>query len=184
MDRILADQKHKMQQSLEALKRELETIRTGVATPALLNNVRVEAYGEHLPLNQVGTVAATEGRLLVITPWDRSVLPAIERAILTSDLSLTPSNDGQVICIAIPHLSEERRQELAKVVSRKAEESKVALRNLRRDAIATIEKREKSEGWSEDEVERGKKDSQKATDDFIKQVDAIAEAKIKEVLTV
>ncbi len=184
MDRLLADQKKRSETSLEALRREFETLRTGTATPALLNNVRVEAYGETLPLNQVGTVAVMEGRLLVITPWDKTLLPAVEKAILTSDLGLTPNNDGQVVRLQIPPLSEERRQELAKVVSRKAEEAKVAIRNIRRDTLATMEKRQEAEGWSDDEVEAGKKDAQKTTDECIEKVDEIAEAKTEEIMTI
>ena len=183
MDRLLADQKKRMEASIEAFHKELETIRTGVATPALLNHIRVEVYGDKLPLNQVATVAAAEGRLLVITPWDRTVVPAVEKAILTSDLGMTPNSDGHVIRLQIPSLTEERRQELAKQVSKKAEEARVAIRNIRRDTIAGFEKKEKAEGLSEDEVEKGKKDAQKATDQHIEKIEAIAEAKIKEITT-
>lgn len=183
MDRLIADHKHRMEASLEAFQKELETIRTGVATPALLNHVRVEAYGDRLPLNQVATVAAAEGRLLIITPWDRTLVPAIEKAILTSDLGLTPTSDGHVIRLQIPTLTEERRQELAKQVARKAEEARVAIRNLRRDLIAGFEKKEKTENLSEDEVDRGKKEAQKLTDEFIAKIEAIAEAKTREITT-
>jgi len=183
MDRLLAEQKRRSEGAVEAFQRELATIRTGVATPALLNHLRVEAYGDRLPVNQVATVSAQEGRLLVITPWDRSLLPAIEKAILTSDLGLTPTSDGHLIRLQIPTLTEERRQELAKVVSRKAEEARVAIRNIRRDTIAAIEKKEKAEGLSEDEVEVGKKEAQKITDDYIAKIDALAEGKIKEITT-
>jgi ribosome recycling factor len=183
MDRLLADQKKRMEASLAAFHTELETIRTGVATPALLNHIRVDAYGDKLPLNQVATVAAADGRLLVITPWDRTVVPAIEKAILTSDLGLTPNSDGHVVRLQIPTLTEERRKELAKQVSKKAEEAHVAIRNIRRDTIAHLEKMEKAEGLSEDEVERGKKDAQKATDLYIEKINAVAEAKIKEITT-
>ncbi len=183
MDRLLSEEKKRMQASIEVFQKELETIRTGVATPALLNHVRVEVYGDRLPLNQVATVGATEGRLLVITPWDRSVVPAIEKAILTSDLGLTPNSDGHVIRLQIPSLTEERRHELAKQVSRKAEEARVAIRNIRRDTIAGFEKKEKAEGLSEDEVKKGKKEVQKATDQHIEKIDAIAGDKIEEITT-
>jgi ribosome recycling factor len=183
MDRLIAEHKKRMESSIEAFQKELETIRTGVATPALLNHVRVEAYGDRLPINQVATVSAAEGRVLVITPWDRTIAPAIEKAILTSDLGLTPNSDGHVIRLQIPSLTEERRQELAKQVAKKAEEARVAIRNLRRDLIAGFEKKEKAEGLSEDEVERGKKEAQKLTDEFIEKIDGIAEAKTREITT-
>ena len=183
MEKLLADQKKRSEASIEAFHKELESVRTGVATPALLNHVRVAAYGDNMPLNQVATVAASEGKLLVITPWDRTLVPAIEKAILTSDLGLTPNSDGHVIRLQIPSLTEERRHELAKQVSKKAEEARVHIRNIRRDTIAGFEKKEKAEGLSEDEVEKGKKDAQKSTDQYIEKIDAIAEAKIKEITT-
>jgi ribosome recycling factor len=179
----LADQKKRMDHSVEVFEKELETIRTGVATPALLNHLKVEAYGDQLPIIQVGTVSVADGRLLVITPWDRTVIPAIEKAILTSDLGLTPSNDGQVVRLQIPTLTEERRSELGKLVHKKAEEAKVHIRNVRRDAIASLEKKEKSEGLSEDEVEVGKKEAQKLTDQYVQKIDAIGSAKVKEIMT-
>ena len=183
MDKLLSDQKKRLETTLAALGSELDTIRTGQATPALLNHVRVEAYGDMMPLNQVATVSATEGRMLVISPWDRALTPAIEKAILTSDLALNPVNDGQVIRLTLPALTEERRQEMSKQVARKAEEARVAIRNVRRDTIATLEKREKAEGWSEDEVEAGKKDVQKTTDAYVEKVDKLAAAKTHEVMT-
>ena len=183
MERILVDQRKRLEGAVHALQTELEAVRTGQATPALLNHVRVEAYGDKLPLIQLASVSATEGRFIVVTPWDRSMLPTLERAILTSDLGLTPSNDGQVIRLQIPQLTEERRTELSKVVARKAEEARVAVRNIRRDVIATLEKRQKSEGWSDDEVEVGKKEAQKATDAYVEKVDKIVEVKTKDIMT-
>ena len=183
MDPLLADEKKRMEASLEAFRKELATIRTGTASPALLDHVRVAAYGEQMPLNQLATVSAPEGRLLVITPWDRTNLGAIEKAILTSDLGLTPMNDGQVIRLQIPALTEERRRELAKVVGKYAEETRVALRNIRRDVNASVEKKEKAKEISEDDMEASKKLVQKLTDEHVSMIDGIAEAKTKEIMT-
>ena len=183
MDPLLADENRRMEASLEAFRKELATIRTGIASPALLDHVRVAAYGEQMPLNQLATVSAPEGRLLVITPWDRTNLGAIEKAIITSDVGLTPNNDGQVIRLQIPALTEERRRELAKVVGKYAEETRVALRNIRRDVNASLEKKEKAKEISEDEMEASKKLVQKFTDEHVAKIDAIAEAKSKEIMT-
>lgn len=183
MDPLLAEEKKRMEATLEAFQRELATIRTGMASPALLDHVRVLAYGEQMPLNQLATVAAPESRLLVITPWDRSQLPTIEKAILTSDLGLTPVSDGQVVRLQIPALTEERRRELSKIVGKRAEEAHVALRNIRRDTNSGLEKKEKAKEISEDELEARKKDVQKLTDEYVAKVDEIAEAKTKEIMT-
>lgn len=181
MDKLLAEQKKRLEASRAAFEEELATIRTGQATPALLNHIRVEYYGEKMPLNQLANISTQEGRLLVIAPWDRSLVPAVEKAILTSDLGINPTSDGTVIRLAIPPLSQERREELAKQVARKAEEARVAIRNVRRDTISTLEKRGKAESWSEDEIEVGKKEIQKSTDAWIEKVDQIAAAKAQEV---
>lgn len=184
MDPLIADEKKRMEATLENLRRELATIRTGTASPALLDHVRVTAYGESMPLNQVATIQAQDGRMLLLTPWDRSNLGAIEKAILTSDLGLTPSNDGQVIRLQIPMLTEERRKELSKQVARYAEETRVAIRNIRRDVNAALEKKEKAGELSEDELEAKKKEVQKFTDEYVAKIDEIAEAKTKEIMTI
>jgi ribosome recycling factor len=184
MDKVIRQTKEKMQRSIEAAEREFSAVRTGRATPALLDRVKVEYYGSEMPVNQVATVSVPEARQLVIAPWDKAVLPAIQKAIHASDLGLTPNNDGQVIRLEIPTLTEERRKELTKVVHTKAEEGKIAIRNLRRDANDTLDKMEKQSQLSEDDVERGKKEIQKLTDEFIAKVDELTEKKVAEIMEV
>ena len=170
-----------MDKAVEAVKREFATVRTGKATTALLGLVRVDAYGSEMPLNQVASVAAPEPKLLTIQPWDKTLLKAIEKAILTSDLGLTPANDGAVIRIPIPALTEERRRELVKVVHKFAEESRVAVRHARTDAISRIKK---TEHVSDDEKKHAEKEVQKLHDDHLKLVDAAVKAKEAEIMEV
>ena len=170
-----------MDKAVEAVKRECATVRTGKATTSLLDLVRVEAYGSAMPLNQVASVAAPEPKLLTIQPWDKSLLKAIEKAILTSDLGLTPSNDGAVVRIPIPALTEERRRDLVKVVHKFAEEGRVAIRHARTDAINRIKK---TEHVSEDEKKHAEKDVQKLHDDHLKLVDAAVKTKEAEIMEV
>jgi len=173
--------KQLMARAVEAVKREFATVRSGKATTSLLDLVKVEAYGSEMPLSQVASVAAPEPKLLTIQPWDKSLLKAVEKAILTSDLGLTPSNDGSVIRIPIPPLTEERRRELAKVVHKFAEEGRVAIRHARTEAINRIKK---TEHVSEDEKKHAEKDVQKLHDDHLKQVDAAVKAKEAEIMEV
>jgi len=173
--------KQQMDKSVEAVKREFSTVRTGKATTSLLDLVRVEAYGSEVPLNQVGSVAAPEPKLLTIQPWDKSLLKAIEKAILASDLGLTPSNDGNLIRIPLPALNEERRKELVKVVHKFAEEGRVAIRHARTEANARIKK---TEHVSEDEKKHAEKEIQKLHDDHLKMVDAAVKAKEAEIMEV
>jgi len=170
-----------MDKAVEAVKREFTTVRTGKATTSLLDLVRVEAYGSEVPLNQVASVAAPEPKLLSIQPWDKSLLKAVEKAILTSDLGLTPSNDGVVIRIPIPALTEERRRELVKVVHKFAEEGRVAIRHARTEAISRIKK---TEHVSEDEKKHAEKEIQKLHDDHLKLVDAAVKAKEADIMDV
>jgi ribosome recycling factor len=163
------------------VKRELSTVRTGKATTALLDLVRVEAYGSEVPLNQVASVAAPEPKLLTIQPWDKSLLKAVEKGILASDLGLTPSNDGAIIRIPIPPLTEERRRELVKVIHKFAEEGRVAIRHARAEAISKIRK---TEHVSEDEQKHSEKEVQKLHDDHLKVVDATVKAKEAEIMEV
>ncbi len=174
----------KMEASLEALKRELVKIRTGRASLALLDGIRVDAYGSMLPVDQVGTMTIPESRLIVIQPWDPQMLPVIEKAILSSDLGLTPANDGKVIRLTIPQLTEERRKELVKQVKKIAEEFKVAVRNVRRETNDSLKKMKKDKDISEDDMFRLQEEAQKATDAFIKQIDEVAAGKEKEVMEV
>jgi len=173
--------KHLMDKAVEAVKREFATVRTGKATTALLDLVRVEAYGNEMPLNQVASVAAPEPKLLTIQPWDRSLMKAVEKAILASDLGLTPSNDGQIIRIPLPPLTEERRKELVKVVHRLAEEGRVAVRHARTEGINKIKK---TEHVSDDEKKHAEKDVQKLHDEHMKQIDDVLKGKESEILEV
>jgi ribosome recycling factor len=185
MTTTLADQlkhaKQLMDKTVEAVKREFATVRTGKATTALLDLVRVEAYGNEMPLTQVASVAAPEPKLLTVQPWDKTLLKAIEKAILASDLGLTPSNDGNIIRIPLPALTEERRKELVKVVHKLAEEGRVAIRHARTEAIAKIKK---IEHVSEDEKKKGEKDIQKVHDEHLKLVDGAVKGKEAEIMEV
>jgi ribosome recycling factor len=185
MTTTLADQlkhaKQAMDKTVEAVKREFATVRTGKATTALLDLVRVEAYGNDMPLTQVASVAAPEPKLLTIQPWDKTLLKAIEKAILASDLGLTPSNDGNIIRIPLPPLTEERRKELVKVIHKLAEERRVAIRHARTETIGKIKK---IEHVSEDEKKKAEKDIQKVHDEHLKLVDAAVKAKEAEIMEV
>jgi ribosome recycling factor len=173
----------RMEKTLQALKRDLATLRAGRASPALLEKVQAEYYGTMMPINQLGTITTPDPRMLVIQPWDKGALGPIERAIMKSDLGLTPVNDGEVIRISLPPLTEERRVELVKATRKFGEEAKVAIRNIRRDAIDEIKKKEKSE-ISEDESRRHQEDIQKLTDRFTAEVDKMLAAKEKEIMDV
>ena len=170
-----------MDKAVEAVKREFSTVRTGKATTALLDLVRVEAYGSEMPLNQVANVAAPEPKLLTVQPWDKGLLKAVEKAILASDLGLTPSNDGNLIRIPLPPLTEERRKELVKVVHKFAEEGRVAIRHARTEANNRIKK---TEHVSEDEKKHAEKEMQKVHDDHMKLVDEVVKAKEAEIMEV
>lgn len=174
----------KMEKAIQVLKRDLASMRAGRATPALLEKVTVSYYGSEMPVNQLASISAPEPRLLVVQPWDKSALPEIERAILKSELGITPTNDGNVIRIAIPALTEERRAELVKVVKKSGEEAKVAIRNVRRDANEEIKKMGKNGEISEDDVRRGQDEIQKLTDRYIREVDEVIAAKEKEIMEI
>ena len=182
LNEIYKDAENRMKKSVEHVQHELAKIRTGRATPALLDIIRVEYYGSKVPLNQVATVTAPEPRLLVIQPWEKRIIGDIEKAILESDLGLTPSNDGNVIRLNIPELSEERRQELIKLVKKFCEEGRIAIRNVRRDANEHIKKLEKSHEISEDERDHALKHIQELTDKYIQEIDDLLEMKEKEIL--
>jgi ribosome recycling factor len=170
-----------MDKAVEAVRREFSTVRTGKATTALLDLVRVEAYGSEVPLNQVASVAAPEPKLLTVQPWDKSLLKAVEKSILASDLGLTPSNDGNVIRIPLPALTEERRKELVKVIHKFAEEGRVAVRHARTEAISRIKK---TEHVSDDDKKHAEKDMQKLHDDHLKMVEDAVKAKEVEIMEV
>lgn len=174
----------RMEKTVQTLKRDLATLRAGRATPSLLDKITVHYYGSDMPINQMANISVPEPRLLVIQPWDKSALGDIEKAIQKSDLGLTPSNDGNLIRIAIPALTEERRAELVKVVKKTGEEAKVAIRNIRRDANEDVKKLEKNGEVSEDDARRGQDEVQKMTDRFIREADEQVEAKEKEIMEV
>lgn len=174
----------RMEKTIQTLKRDLSTLRAGRATPSLLDKITVHYYGSDMPINQMANITVPEPRLLVIQPWDKSALGEIEKAIQKSDLGLTPSNDGNLIRIAIPALTEERRAELVKVVKKTGEEAKVAIRNIRRDANEDVKKLEKNGEVSEDDARRGQDEVQKLTDRFIREADEQVEAKEKEIMEV
>jgi ribosome recycling factor len=181
---VILEMADKMDKSLDAFKHELTKIRTGRASLSLLDGIKVEAYGSSLPLNQVGTLTIPESRQIVIQPWDPQVMSAVEKAILKSDLGLTPVNDGKVIRINIPQLTEERRKELVKVVKRVAEEYRVAVRNHRREAIDSLKKLKKNKDISEDEQFKLQDEAQKETDSYIASIDKVAADKENEVMEV
>jgi len=181
---LYRDMEKKMEKSLDSLGRELSSIRTGRASLSILDSVTVEYYDSQTPLNQVATLSVPESRLIVIQPWDPSVIKDIEKAILRSDLGLTPSNDGKVIRIPIPSLTEERRIQLVKVVKRNGEDCKVAIRNIRRDAISEAKEFEKEKVISEDDLRRAQDEIQKITDKLIEKVDDVVQNKEKEILEV
>jgi len=173
-----------MDRALEAMRREFAGVRTGKASPALLDSVRVEAYGGHMPLNQVGTVSVPEPRLLTVQPWDRSLIKAIEKALQESDLGLNPSNDGSMIRIPIPALTEERRREYVRLLHKMAEEGRVAIRQARKDANDEIKQRQKDGELSEDDSRREQDDVQKLTNQYVERVDELLKRKEAEVLEV
>ena len=172
----------KMDKAIEALRRDFAGVRTGKASPALLDSVRVEAYGSHMPLNQVATVTVAEARLLVIQPWDKTLIKAIEKGLQASDLGLNPANDGQVIRVPIPPLTEQRRKEYVKILHKQAEEARVAIRQVRKDANDEIKKSQKDSGKSEDDVRREQEETQKLTDRYIHQIEELLKHKESEMM--
>ena len=184
LKQILKDAETRMHKAVEVVRTELTKIRTGKATTALLDAVRVDYYGTMTPLNQVGSVSVPDVHLITITPWDKGMLANIEKAILTANLGLNPSNDGTVVRVPIPPLNEERRKELVKLVKKFGEEGKIAIRNVRRDINEHLKKSEKEEHFSEDERKRGEQEVQKYTDHNIKEVDNLLALKEKEIMEV
>jgi ribosome recycling factor len=182
--RIISNVKEKMQKAIQVYTRELAGIRAGRANAALLDKITVDYYGVPTPVNQMATISVPEARLLVIQPYDKTVLGDIEKAILKSDLGLTPANDGSLLRITIPQLTEERRKELVKQVRKEAEDAKVAIRNIRRDGNDELKKLEKNGDISEDELRSYGEEIQKLTDEHIKQIDQLTKEKEQEVLAV
>ncbi len=184
MNEVILETSDKMEKSVSAFKKELAKVRTGRASLSILDGISVDAYGSSMPLNQVGTITIPESRMLVIQPWDPQMLAAIEKAIMKSDLGLNPIGDGKVIRLNIPQLTEERRKELVKSARKIAEEFRVAIRNIRRDAIETLKKQKKDKVISEDELFKFQDEAQSETDLYIKQIDEVTVNKENEVMEV
>lgn len=181
---LLGDAERRMQKAVEALKQDLNAIRAGRASAALIDRIMVDYYGAPTPINQVASVSVPEARLLVIQPWDKQMLVDIEKAIQKSDLGINPNNDGQVIRLVIPPMSEERRRDLVKTLHKKSDEHKVAIRNIRRDVQDKMRDREKKKEVSEDELKRSTDKLQKLTDRYIDEMDKIGKSKELEILEV
>lgn len=184
MDKIMEEASRKIQKAVEVTAQEFGSIRTGRATPALVERLQVEYYGTLTPLNQVATISAPEARLLVIHPYDRNSISDVEKAITQSDLGFVPSNDGEVIRVPVPQLTEERRRELTKIVRARAEEGRVAIRNVRREAIETLRKEEKKGDATEDDLHRGIDEIQRITDKYIQEMDELADTKTSELMEI
>ncbi len=184
MDAVFTKAKEKMEKCLDALNRDYKAVRAGRANPAILDRVTVDYYGTPTPINQMAAISVPEPRMLMIQPWDASTLRDIEKAINTAEIGINPSNDGKVIRLAFPALTEERRKELVKDISKRGEEAKVAVRNVRRDAMDDIKKLKKSNEITEDEQKDGEKKLQDITDSYIKQVEEMVKKKEDEVLSI
>ena len=182
IDEILTELRQKMNKSVESLQKDFKRIRTGRASSALLEGIKVDCYETQMPLDQVASISIPESRLITIQPWDKSIMPNIEKAILKSELGLTPLNDGKLIRISIPPLTEERRKDLAKLARKMSEESKIAIRNQRREANDLLKEMKNEKEISEDEMYRAQEQVQKVTDEFISAVDDVTLAKEKEIM--
>ena len=181
---VLGETERKMDSSITALKRELSAIRTGRATPALIENVPVDYYGVSTPLNQIASISAPDTRAIMVQPWDKQALQEIEKSLIKSDMGFNPSNDGTIITVPIPPLTQERRQELVRLLKRKLEESKVSIRNVRRDGIDSLRKLERAKSISQDENRRTQEQLQKSTDSHVKIVDELGASKETEIMQV
>ncbi len=181
---LLSETESNMKKTVEVVNKEFGSLRAGRATPSLLEKIAVNYYGTPTPISQMANISAPEARLLVIQPWDKTATPEIEKAIMKSDLGITPMSDGNVIRLSIPQLTKERRAELVKVIKKKAEDGRVAVRNLRRDANDGLKTRQKNGEISEDEQRRLQDEVQKLTDKYIKEIDELLSAKEKEIMTV
>lgn len=184
MKEIIDNTKQRMQKCITALESELATIRAGRANPAVLDKITVDYYGTPTPINQMASVSVAEARILVVSPYDQTQLKPIEKAIQASELGINPTNDGRVLRIVFPQLTEERRKELCKTVSHTCEESKVAVRNVRRDGMDKIKAKKKANEITEDDVKEAEKNIQKLTDKFIEEIDKIGEDKDKEIMAI
>ena len=184
INEVLSECRSAMNKAVKALRKEMTKVRTGRASTSLLDDVMVEYYGSPTPLNQVATLSTPEARLITVQPWEKNLIPQIEKAIFKADLGLTPSSDGQLIRLPVPALTEERRREMVKIIKRMAEETKISVRNTRRDANENLKMLEKEKEITEDERKRAEKDVQQITDEYVAAVDDLVEAKELEVMEV
>ena len=184
LESVLAETERKMDSSINALKRELSTIRTGRATPALIENVAVDYYGVSTPLNQIASISAPDARAIMVQPWDKQALQEIEKSLIKSDMGFNPSNDGNTITVPIPPLTQERRQDMVRLLKRKLEDSKVSIRNVRRDGIDSLRKLERAKSISQDENRRTQEQLQKSTDSPVKVVEELGVGKETEIMQV
>ena len=184
MEDVLTEVERKMGQSIEAMRRDISTLRTGRATPALIEDMSVDYYGTPTPLKQIASISAPDARAIMVQPWDRQALRDIERSLTQSEMGFNPSNDGNVITVPIPPLTQERRREMVRLLKRKAEDSKVAVRNVRRDAMERQRSMERNKVISQDETRRAQDQLQKATDAHVRQMDRVLETKEAEIMEV
>lgn len=183
MNSLISDAQNRMKNTCDRLTAEYASIQAGRANPAVLDKITVDYYGSPTPINQVAAVSVSEARILVIQPWDISILPGIEKAIQKSDLGINPQNDGKIIRLIFPQLTEERRKEISKEVSAIAEDSKISIRNIRRDAIDKIKNMKKSSQITEDEMNRGEKKIQELTDKYCKEIDSLSSTKSNQIMS-
>lgn len=181
---VLSEARTAMDKAVKSLKREMAKVRTGRASVSLLDDVKVDYYGVPTPLSQVATLSVPEARLITVQPWEKNLIPDIEKAIFKADLGLTPSSDGQLIRLPVPALTEERRREMVKIIKRMSEDAKISVRNARRDANETLKMLEKEKEITEDDLKRSEKDVQQVTDEFVSTIDSVVQSKEKEVMEV
>jgi ribosome recycling factor len=184
IDEVLSEARTAMDKAVKSLKREMAKVRTGRASVSLLDDIKVDYYGVPTPLSQVATLSVPEARLITVQPWEKNLIPDIEKAIFKADLGLTPSSDGQLIRLPVPALTEERRREMVKIIKRMAEDAKISVRNARRDANETLKMLEKEKAIPEDDLKRSETDVQQLTDEFVATIDSIVQSKEKEVMEV
>lgn len=184
IEAVLAEAERKMGQSIEAMRRDISTLRTGRATPALIEDLSVDYYGSPTPLKQIASISAPDARAIMVQPWDRQALRDIERSLTQSEMGFNPSNDGNVITVPIPPLTQERRQEMVRLLKRKAEDSKVAVRNVRREGVDSLRKMERDKSISQDENRRSQDTLQKTTDAHVKAIDEVSATKEAEIMEV
>lgn len=184
INEVLGEAKAAMEKAVKALKKEMSKVRTGRASTSLLDDVMVEYYGVPTPLSQVATLSAPEARLITVQPWEKNLIPEIEKAIFKADIGLTPSSDGQLIRLPVPALTEERRREMVKIIKRMAEDAKISVRNSRRDANENLKMLEKEKEITEDDLKRSEKDVQQLTDEFVSMIDEVVQNKEQEVMAI